>query len=52
MLPTRTIALNFVIIFISVPCILSKMEYAIRNEDLCMDAADLCLVCLKEEWMK
>lgn len=33
------------------PCILSKMEYAIRNEDLCMDAADLCLVCLKEEWM-
>lgn len=33
------------------PCVLSKMEYYLKNEDLCMEVVELCLVCLKEEWM-
>lgn len=33
------------------PCVLSKMEYAIRNEALSMEVVEQCLICLKEEWM-
>lgn len=36
----------------SVPTMLTKMEYAIRNTNLCEEVLDQALVCYKEEWMK
>ncbi|XP_052266430.1 folliculin-like isoform X2 [Dreissena polymorpha] len=35
----------------SVPTVLTKMEFAIRNTNLCEEVLDQALVCYKEEWM-
>jgi len=34
------------------PVILSKMEYALMDDNLADSVVDQCLLCLKEEWMK
>ncbi len=39
-------------VFLSGPTLLNKMEVALSNENLSVEVVSLCLLCLKEEWMK
>ncbi len=39
-------------VFLSGPTLLNKIEVALSNENLSVEVVSLCLLCLKEEWMK
>lgn len=43
---------NLSLSFFSGPTLLNKIEVALCNENLSVEVVSLCLLCLKEEWMK